>query len=360
VMEMMGNIRVICRIRPVLKTDGNSEQNVVVTHFPSDQELALKKKNDKGEITTNRFEFDRVFNMQSNQQEVFDAVEPMVVSAMDGYKVCIFAYGQTGSGKTYTMEGEPNDRGITFRGLQEVFKIVETRKENWDYTLQMSMLEIYNESVRDLLALPPKKAGGKVEHTALEVRQSPSGSVVPGLCEVEVTSMVHVEKLMAKGNSHRAVGVHDMNSHSSRSHSIICITCPCSNKHNGKSYRGKLHLIDLAGSERVGKTGCSGERLKEAQNINRSLSAFGDVIAALGTASSSRGGKKPHIPYRNSKLTFLLQDSLGGQSKVLMFVNASPSLYNASETLCSLQFAARCRNTELGTASKVSKKKRTV
>eukprot|EP01035_Chromulina_nebulosa_P030915 gene30915-41141_t len=137
-----------------------------------------------------------------------------------------------------------------------------------------------------------------------------------------------------------------MNEHSSRSHSIITIVCRGKNKIDNSATYGKLHLIDLAGSERVGKTDATGDRLKEAQNINKSLSALGDVINALGNK------KTTHVPYRNSKLTFLLQDSLGGNSKVLTFVNVSPAIYNLGETICSLNFATRCRSTELGQAKK--------
>jgi kinesin family protein C2/C3 len=201
----------------------------------------------------------------------------------------------------------------------------------------------------------------------LEIRQSSEGgNGVPGLKEMVVTSTEQVLELMAKGADNRAVGSHDMNEHSSRSHSILNITCVGTPKTGvnaagagggggGKAKGGKkdlpmisskLHLIDLAGSERVSKTDAVGERLKEAQAINKSLSALGDVISALG------GKKGTHVPYRNSKLTFLLQDSLSGSSKVLMFCNVSPASYNLGETVCTLTFAARCRNVELGAAKK--------
>jgi len=350
-MDVMGNIRVICRIRPVLPTDKSSGEHDtdIVTSFPSKQNLVVRKEDGK----ESKFEFDNVFPLDSTQQDVFAAVQPMVVSAMDGYKVCIFAYGQTGSGKTFTMEGPPDNPGVTLRALQEILTLAETRNDKWEYTLTMSMLEIYNESVRDLLGKPAKKGeeGQGREGKGLEIRMSKdNASYVEGLNEIKVENFQQIMELMAGGNSHRAVGVHDMNAHSSRSHSIICIKMPCKNRHNNKTFNGKLHLIDLAGSERVGKTGCSGERLKEAQAINKSLSALGDVIAALGV--KAKKGAKAHVPFRNSKLTFLLQDSLGGQAKVLMFANASPCMYNSPETVCSLQFAARCRNTALGSTKK--------
>jgi kinesin family protein C2/C3 len=201
--------------------------------------------------------------------------------------------------------------------------------------------------VHDLL-VDPKTAKKKV---ALDVRQGPDGNVVPGLVTVVVTSTDQVLELMGRGAENRAVGSHDMNEHSSRSHSILTLSCVGTPTAGAKSkdlgvVRSKLHLIDLAGSERISKTDATGDRLKEAQAINKSLSALGDVIAALG------GKKGSHVPYRNSRLTFLLQDSLSGNSKVLMFCNVSPASYNVSETVCTLTFAARCRNVELGAAKK--------
>ena len=173
-----------------------------------------------------------------------------------------------------------------------------------------------------------------------------------GLLEVEVTNEEDVLTLMKQGQANRAVGSHSMNEHSSRSHSILTLTVIGTKSLENTTTSGKLHLIDLAGSESVAKTEASGERLKEAQNINRSLSALGDVIAALGNAPRKGGAPKAHIPFRNSKLTYLLSDSLGGNSKVLMFVNISPVTYNAGESVMSLTFASRCRNIELGSAKR--------
>ena len=221
------------------------------------------------------------------------------------------------------------------------------------------MLEIYNECVRDMLVSDVKADGGGggaarkkawgANKTAggLQVRHSKEGGVeVEGLSQVGVGSPAEVEDLIKVGLRNRAVGAHNVNEHSSRSHLVLTVHTAGRNLETGAGTRSKLHLIDLAGSERLSKTDASGERLKEAQAINKSLSALGNVVEALGSK------KRTHVPYRDSKLTFLLRDSLKGNSKVLMFVNTSPVLWNAPETFCSLNFAARCRRVELGQASK--------
>lgn len=337
-LEIQGNIRVVCRVRPILEVERKQlggQGEVDTTEIVSEEEIIIHRDS----VTKNRFEFDRVFGPESTQEIVFEAVQPLIISVLDGYNVCIFAYGQTGSGKTFTMEGYGDNIGVSPRSIGELFKIIELNAEDWTYTVNFSMLEIYNESIRDLLNCSNDK-------DKLDVRQTPEGNVVSGLTELIVTSPQQVLSLMFQGQSNRAVGAHDMNEHSSRSHSILTLTCRGKNMRDGSSTFGKLHMIDLAGSERVSKTDASGDRLKEAQNINKSLSALGDVINALGNKKST------HVPYRNSKLTFLLQDSLGGNSKVLMFVNISPSVYNVGESICSLNFAFRCRSVELGQAKK--------
>lgn len=336
-LELQGNIRVICRVRPILEVERRSGEDVDVTEIPNDEELLVQRDAQ----TKTKFEYDRVFGQGSTQEEVFEAVQPLCVSVLDGYNVCIFAYGQTGSGKTYTMEGYGNNKGVSPRAINELFQQIESTKETSSYTLSLSMLEIYNESIRDLLDSSHAR-----EKEKLDIRQTPEGNQVIGLTEIVITSPEQVKDLMKLGQANRAVGSHDMNEHSSRSHSILTVTCRGINKLDNSTTFGKLHLIDLAGSERVSKTDATGDRLKEAQNINKSLSCLGDVISALGNK------KATHVPYRNSKLTFLLQDSLGGNSKVLTFVNISPAIYNLGETICSLNFASRCRSTELGQAKR--------
>jgi len=335
-LDLQGNIRVVCRVRPVLEMERRSGEGVDVTEIPNDEELFIQRD---AQAKT-RYEYDKVYKQDSSQEEVFGIVQPLCVSVLDGFNVCIFAYGQTGSGKTFTMEGYGADRGVSPRAIAELLNQAEIVKESVRYSFTLSMLEIYNETILDLLGPPAK------EKTKLDIRQTADGNQVVGLTETKVSTVQQVEALMEKGKKNRAVGSHDMNEHSSRSHSIITLVCRGENLVDSGTTFGKLHLIDLAGSERVGKTDAVGEQLKEAQAINKSLSALGEVINALGNK------KATHVPYRNSKLTFLLQDSLGGNSKVLTFVNISPAVYNMGETICSLNFASRCRSTELGQAKK--------
>ncbi|KAG2555286.1 hypothetical protein PVAP13_9KG561500 [Panicum virgatum] len=335
VQETKGNIRVFCRCRPLSKDEVSQGQKCVVD---------FDGANDGDIVITNAgtnkktFRFDRVFTPKDDQDVVYADASPLVTSVLDGYNVCIFAYGQTGTGKTFTMEGTERNRGVNYRTLEELFKIAEERKESVTYDLSVSVLEVYNEQIRDLLAVSPSKK--------LEIKQSSEGyHHVPGLVEAKVENIKEVWNVLLAGSNARAVGSNNVNEHSSRSHCMLCITVKANNSLNGECTSSKLWLVDLAGSERLAKTDVQGERLKEAQNINRSLSALGDVISALATKSS-------HIPYRNSKLTHLLQDSLGGDSKALMFVQISPSDNDVSETLSSLNFASRVRRIELGPAKK--------
>ncbi|TXG52642.1 hypothetical protein EZV62_021811 [Acer yangbiense] len=285
------------------------------------------------------FKFDRVYTPKDDQGEVFADATPMVISVLDGYNVCIFAYGQTGSGKTFTMEGTEKNRGVNYRTLEQLFRTAEERKETYTYNIFVSVLEVYNEQIRDLLATSPTSK-------KLEIRQASEGvHHVPGITEAKVENIKGVWDVLQAGSNARAVGSNNVNEHSSRSHCMLCIMVKAKNLINGECTKSKLWLVDLAGSERLAKTEAQGERLKEAQNINRSLSALGDVISSLATKSS-------HIPYRNSKLTHLLQDSLGGDSKTLMFLQISPSEQDVSETLSSLNFATRVRGVELGPAKK--------
>ncbi|XP_047959009.1 kinesin-like protein KIN-14R [Salvia hispanica] len=333
--ETKGNIRVFCRCRPLSKSE-------VVAGCASVMDFDAANDGDLG-IAANgsnkkSFKFDRVYTPKDDQVDVFADAAPMVVSVLDGYNVCIFAYGQTGTGKTFTMEGTEENRGVNYRTLEELFKIANERTETNTYNISVSVLEVYNEQIRDLLAIETSKK--------LEIKQASEGSHhIPGIVEAKVENIQQVWNVLQAGSSARAVGSNNVNEHSSRSHCMLCIMVRSKNLITGECTKSKLWLVDLAGSERLAKTDVQGDRLKEAQNINRSLSALGDVISALANKSS-------HIPYRNSKLTHLLQDSLGGDSKTLMFVQISPSDKDLSETLSSLNFATRVRGVELGPARK--------
>jgi len=330
VMELQGNIRVLCRARP-------PRRGVSSTRFPGEGCVKIRQPEYCDDAD---FEFDSVFGPQSSQTDVFDAVADLVTSALDGYSACIFAYGQTGSGKTYTMEGPPDKRGVNVRAIARILDAASQRTDGITYEpLEISMLEIYNEQVRDLLRAPNAAA------ERLEVTTATGLTVIKGLTKQCVFTSDEVEKLITAGARHRAAGAHALNKDSSRSHSIVTLYIRGTTA-NGQALHSKLHLVDLAGSERLDKTGATGDRLTEAKFINKSLSALGDVLTAL--ASSKRG----HVPYRNSKLTYLLQDSLSGDSKALMFVNVSTDADDVPETLCSLRFAARAHDVALGQAKR--------
>ena len=343
VQELRGNIRVYCRTRPLLQFELDNGETDVVT-YPNVTDADGSKcgiviQTDK---KAHEFEFDQVFDKSSTQQSIFDQLCYLVTSCLDGYNVCIFAYGQTGSGKTHTMNGNENDRGVNYRALERLFAIQQERSGDYEYEFYVSMKEIYNEQIRDLLDVSK-------DDSTLKIRQAAGGMYVENLTELPVHSITDVLNALDTGSKNRATNITNMNEHSSRSHSILSVRIVGHNRVGGVTYNGKLHLIDLAGSERISKSGAQGDRLKEAQAINKSLSALGDVIQALQQ-------KQQHIPYRNSKLTYLLQDSLGGHAKTLMFVNLSAAQSNADETLCSLQFASRVRQVELGAAVKQTNK----
>ncbi|CAA3007315.1 kinesin KIN-14Q [Olea europaea subsp. europaea] len=340
VLELKGNIRVFCRCRPLNPEEIAAEATMAID-FSSEKDGELIVKSNG--ISKKIFKFDAVFSPQADQADVFKDTAPFATSVLDGYNICIFAYGQTGTGKTFTMEGSHDNRGVNYRTLEELFHIVEDRKKTFRYEISVSVLEVYNEQIRDLL-ISESQPG--VTSKRLEIKQVVEGGRhVPGIVEARVTNVNEVWEVLRTGSNGRAVGSTNANEHSSRSHCMHCVMVKGENIINGECTRSKLWLVDLAGSERIAKTEVQGERLKETQNINRSLSALGDVISALAT-------KSPHIPFRNSKLTHLLQDSLGGDSKTLMFVQISPNENDLTETLCSLNFASRVRGIELGPAKK--------
>ncbi|XP_054812226.1 kinesin-like protein KIN-14Q isoform X1 [Prosopis cineraria] len=340
VLELKGKIRVFCRCRPLNAEEMTDEARMVIDfEAAKDGELTVLSNG----APRKTFKFDAVFGPQADQADIFEDTAPFATSVLDGYNVCIFAYGQTGTGKTFTMEGTKEARGVNFRTLEKMFDIINERHKLYRYDVSVSVLEVYNEQIRDLLV-----SGNQLGVAArrLEIRQAGEGMHhVPGLVEAHVKNMTEVWEVLQTGSNARAVSSTNANEHSSRSHCIHCVMVKGENLLNGECTRSKLWLVDLAGSERVAKTEVQGERLKETQNINRSLSALGDVISALATKCS-------HVPFRNSKLTHLLQDSLGGDSKTLMFVQISPTENDLSETICSLNFASRVRGIELGPAKR--------
>ena len=338
VLDLKGNIRVFCRARP----PGEDAPNALT--FSSETELICDVSG-----KSHPFSYDCVFGPQSQQGTVFAETQPLVVSVLDGYHACILAYGQTGSGKTHTMQGYDGDPGVNVRAINELFAIAKERSMSHSFAIKVTLIEIYNETLRDLL--DPRDEAGKDK--ALDVKLASSadagaagfngGTCVPGVHVAEVSCMEDVMAALKKGELNRTVAGTDMNERSSRSHMVLSVFVEGSNLSTGIKTYGKLHLIDLAGSERLARSGAQGQQLKEAQNINKSLSALGDCIQSLVA-------KSKHVPFRNSKLTFFLQDSLGGDSKVLMIVCVSCEEENSNETLCSLNFAARARNVVLGPA----------
>ncbi|CDF35474.1 Kinesin [Chondrus crispus] len=347
IQELRGNIRVFCRVRPLKEATLTSGLPAkVVVSFP---DAAADDENSRIQIGPKCFEFDHVFPPVADQKAVYDETAGVVASVLDGYNVCVFAYGQTGSGKTHTMSGPEEDRGVNYRALVDLFDIANQRSEFQEVNISVSMVEIYNENLRDLIRGNNKSTPPKLDIRKDPSSQSPNAVHVPNLTEITVDSVEAVWGLMERGSQNRRQGKTNMNEHSSRSHLILKVMVTCEDYSSGVKSSGLLHLVDLAGSERVGRSNVSGERLKEAQHINKSLATLGDVFMSLLSHNN-------HVPYRNSKLTYLLQDALGGDSKTLMFVNVSADDSDSSETLSSLQFAQRVAKVELGSARKHTEK----
>lgn len=329
-------VQVVVRCRPMDEKETARGYIRVVDVIPSRGVVEIRHpRDDPSTDNVKVFTFDAVYDWRSTQQELYEeTVRPLVSSVLDGFNGTIFAYGQTGTGKTYTMEGskmEHEKRGIIPRSFEHIFNHIG-RSENMQYLVRASYLEIYQEEIRDLLH--------RDQSLRFELKEKPeSGVFVKDLSTAVCKSAAEIQRLMNEGNQNRTIGATNMNEHSSRSHAIFLITIEMGSiGDNGGIRVGRLNLVDLAGSERQSKTGASGERLKEASKINLSLSALGNVISALVD------GKTTHVPYRDSKLTRLLQDSLGGNSKTIMVANIGPASYNYDETLTTLRYANRAKN----------------
>lgn len=336
-LEEIENVRVVVRCRPMDKIEiQNSALNVVKVD-KINRSITVTKPNATPNEPPKNYFFDNVFGDDSNQIDLYvDTARPIVEKVLEGYNGTILAYGQTGTGKTYTMAGNPDSpqtKGIIPNAFAHIFGHIAKAKDNQKFLVRVSYMEIYNEEVRDLL--------GKDVNKSLEVKERADiGVFVKDLSGYVVHNADDLENIMKLGNKNRVVGATKMNLESSRSHAIFSITVESSELADGIQHvkMGKLQLVDLAGSERQSKTQATGIRLKEATKINLSLSVLGNVISALVD------GKSTHIPYRNSKLTRLLQDSLGGNSKTVMCATISPADSNYVETISTLRYASRAKS----------------
>ncbi|EJS41282.1 kar3p [Saccharomyces arboricola H-6] len=343
--ELRGNIRVYCRIRPPLETLENSDTSLINVNEFDDNRGIQSMEVTKIQNTTqvHEFKFDKIFDQQNTNEDVFKEVGQLVQSSLDGYNVCIFAYGQTGSGKTFTMLN-PGD-GIIPSTISHIFSwINKLKSKGWDYEVSCEFIEIYNENIVDLLR-NDSNANDATTNSKHEIRHDNENktTMVTNVTSCKLESKEMVDKILKRANKLRSTASTASNEHSSRSHSIFIIHLSGSNVKTGAQSYGTLNLVDLAGSERINISQVVGDRLRETQNINKSLSCLGDVIHALGQPDSA----KRHIPFRNSKLTYLLQYSLTGDSKTLMFVNISPSSSHINETLNSLRFASKVNSTRM-------------
>ena len=363
--DMKGKIRVFVRTRPFLHTEKARKDKMVIS-FPDEMTVAV---NDEKTLKEKKeYLFDTTFPADSAQERVFDECKHLIQSAVDGFNVCIFAYGQTGSGKTFTLGGSPDNPGVAPRSMSELFQIVEVMPLT-TYSISCYMVELYNDKLNDLLrgvtssvpeeqlspegdapmnakdaisqalakeAAKDKEKEGKAPR--LDIKKDQKGTVtIPGVNIVRVASLAELSEVYLTGQSKRNVRMTKMNDASSRSHLVFSILIETTNTETKQTACGKLSIVDLAGSERLAKTGVEDPAaIAEAQNINLSLTALGNVISALSS------GQK-HVPYRDNKLTMLMSDSLGGNAKTLMFVNISPANYNTEETISSLNYASRVK-----------------
>ncbi|KAL9190870.1 hypothetical protein ACHAXT_000576 [Thalassiosira profunda] len=340
ILKLQGNIQVCCRIRP-MSAEESQENLHEVTQALGEAEVGCF---DERTRSWKSYAFDKVWGPETQNKDVFGDVEPLALSVCDGYNACIFAYGQTGSGKTFTMEGSSkSNTGISQRTIQKIFSLLNDRalqQPGFEFTIQVALLEIYNDEVYDLL--DPNFSSGSIGKKKLDMRHGEDDTVqVAGLVKEKAGSIPEVLVALERGNSNRAKASTNLNEHSSRSHMVLQVEVT-SGVGEAKN-KGILSLVDLAGSERTKKSEAGGQTMKEAQHINKSLSALGNVMEALDRKSS-------HVPYRDSKLTHLLQNSLGGNSRTMMVVTVCPHSYD--ETVCTLKFGTRVRKINLGSAQR--------
>ncbi|GHJ88200.1 hypothetical protein NliqN6_4602 [Naganishia liquefaciens] len=363
VQELKGNIRVFARVRPPIGNEVSSPDDLAEMDYPakgvvtaSGQEpLTIYKSRDNAEGKNTReavkFSFDKVFQPAEGQKEVFEEISMLAQSVLDGYNVCIFAYGQTGSGKSWTMEGGPTSEtaGMIPRAIEMIFRETQALKElGWQYAMTGQFVEIYNEKINDLFG------NDSFDVAKHEVRHEGTSTSVTGIVPCPLESAEQVASLMVRASGRRAVAATMMNERSSRSHSVFSLKVKGYNPLTNESCEGVLNLVDLAGSERLDKAGTAEhkDRMKETININKSLSSLQNVIQKLSEKSTDG---KTHVNYRDSQLTYLLQNSLSGSSKTLMFCNLSPLAVHTNETLNSLRFATKVNSTVIGSAKRQSR-----
>lgn len=306
VQELKGNIRVFCRVRPPSETEVPQAAEIAYPDAGKDSKEVViqgpQQKSAMGTVTqsTSPFAFDRVFGPGSQNAEVFDEISQLVQSALDGYNVCIFCYGQTGSGKTYTMSSVD---GMIPRAVRQIYETAQGLEEKgWRYKMEGQFVEVYNENLNDLLG-----RAEELDKKKLEIRHDPvkKQTTITDVTTVALDSPERVQEMLASASRNRSVAATMANSRSSRSHSVFILKLKGENSITGERSEGTLNLVDLAGSERLSHSGATGDRLKETQNINRSLSCLGDVIGALGS-----GKEGAHVPYRNSKVSPLVHGNL--------------------------------------------------
>ncbi|KAH8362912.1 hypothetical protein KR084_002927 [Drosophila pseudotakahashii] len=336
VMDLRGNIRVFCRIRPPLESEENRMCCTWTYHDEATVELQSIDAQAKSKMGQQIFSFDQVFHPLSSQSDIFEMVSPLIQSALDGYNICIFAYGQTGSGKTYTMDGVAESVGVIPRTVDLLFDSIRGyRNLGWEYEIKATFLEIYNEVLYDLLSNEQKD---------MEIRMAKNNKndiYVSNITEETVLDPNHLRHLMHTAKMNRATASTAGNERSSRSHAVTKLELIGRHAEKQEISVGSINLVDLAGSESP-KTST---RMTETKNINRSLSELTNVILALLQ-------KQDHIPYRNSKLTHLLMPSLGGNSKTLMFINVSPFQDCFQESVKSLRFAASVNSCKMTKAKR--------
>eukprot|EP00924_Labyrinthula_sp_SR-Ha-C_P004504 snap_masked-scaffold_1-processed-gene-2.38-mRNA-1 protein AED:0.03 eAED:0.05 QI:0/-1/0/1/-1/1/1/0/685 len=347
---MSESIKVVVRCRPKNKKEVAENRDSIVKMNRDMGQVTIENKGESALGKYKTFSFDQVYDETAEQKQIYDDIAfPLVENVIDGFNGTIFSYGQTGAGKTWSMIGEntPELQGIIPNSFEHIFKGIRLRLHeaggnSIEFLVRASFLEIYNEEIRDLLY-----EGSRKENSNLKLKEVAGLVEVMGLTYHTCENELDLREVLAIGNKKRSVGETKMNAQSSRSHSIFTIVIEKNEKDtDGKDHlvMGKLNLVDLAGSERQTKTAATGTRLKEGCKINLSLSALGNVISALVEKAKKPNASNIFIPYRVSKLTRLLQDSLGGNTKTVMISNISPADYNFDETMSTLRYADRAKS----------------